>query len=113
MRRSLALRRGEWIMTGLQIDAVASPTNTAPRRYFVDAGGRRVLIGLTPEETFEFERLDSGQAPDQVHAVPDGRGAWPDAGERRRRELYEKHDGAWRAWMAQSRTERREGFNLY
>ncbi|WP_369539476.1 hypothetical protein [Bradyrhizobium japonicum] len=65
-------------------------------------GGRRVLIGLTPEETFEFERLDSEQA--QVA---------PDAGERRRLELYEKHEGAWRAWMAQSRTERREGFNLY
>ncbi|APG14415.1 hypothetical protein M2175_007704 [Bradyrhizobium elkanii] len=81
---------------------MTSPTYNAPRRYFVDGGGRRVLIGLTPEETFEFERLDSGQA--QVA---------PDAGEQRRLELYEKHEGAWRAWMAQSRTERREGFNLY
>ncbi|KGT79914.1 hypothetical protein MA20_10480 [Bradyrhizobium japonicum] len=81
---------------------MTSPTYNAPRRYFVDGGGRRVLIGLTPEETFEFERLDSEQA----------QGA-PDAGERRRLELYEKHEGAWRAWMAQSRTERREGFNLY
>ncbi|WP_049803168.1 hypothetical protein [Bradyrhizobium japonicum] len=81
---------------------MTSPTYNAPRRYFVDGGGRRVLIGLTPEETFEFERLDSEQA--QVA---------PDSGERRRLELYEKHEGAWRAWMAQSRTERREGFNLY
>ncbi|MBR0883628.1 hypothetical protein ABIF65_000318 [Bradyrhizobium japonicum] len=89
-------------MTGLRGDAMTSPTYNAPRRYFVDGGGRRVLIGLTPEETFEFERLDSEQA--QVA---------PDAGERRRLELYEKHEGAWRAWMAQSRTERREGFNLY
>ncbi|UPT95286.1 hypothetical protein J4G48_0039685 [Bradyrhizobium barranii subsp. apii] len=78
---------------------MTSPTYNAPRRYFVDGGGRRVLIGLTPEETFEFERLDSEQA--QVA---------PDAGERRRLELYEKHEGA---WMAQSRTERREGFSLY
>ena len=85
-------------MTGTQMDALTGPTDTAPRRYFVDAGGRRVLIGLTPEETFEFERLDSGQA---------------DAGERRRLELYEKHEGAWKAWMAQSRIERREGFKLY
>ncbi|UFW88707.1 hypothetical protein BjapCC829_09505 [Bradyrhizobium barranii] len=81
---------------------MTSPTYNAPRRYFVDGGGRRVMIGLTPEETFEFERLDSEQA--QVA---------PDAGEQRRLELYEKHEGAWRAWMAQSRTERREGFNLY
>uniref|UniRef100_A0A7Z0QCN9 Uncharacterized protein n=2 Tax=Bradyrhizobium barranii subsp. barranii TaxID=2823807 RepID=A0A7Z0QCN9_9BRAD len=89
-------------MTGFRGDAMTSPTYNAPRRYFVDGGGRRVLIGLTPEETFEFERLDSEQA--QVA---------PDAGEQRRLELYEKHEGAWRAWMAQSRTERREGFNLY
>ena len=40
--------------------------NNAPRRYFVDAGGRRVLIGLTLEETFEFERLDSQPALDQA-----------------------------------------------
>lgn len=100
-------------MTGLRGDAMTSPTYNAPRRYFVDGGGRRVLIGLTPEETFEFERLDSGQAPGRVQVASGGRDVWPDAGERRRLELYEKHEGAWRAWMAQSRTERREGFNLY
>lgn len=101
-------------MTRSGLDAMPGPTNNAPRRYFVDAGGRRVLIGLTPEETFEFERLDSGQAPGQggMHAAPHGRDLRPDAGERRRIELYEKHEGAWRAWMAQSRTERREGFSL-
>ena len=27
----------------------------SPRRYFVDENGCRVLIGLTIEETFEFE----------------------------------------------------------
>ncbi|RXT47731.1 hypothetical protein [Bradyrhizobium betae] len=100
-------------MTGSQVDAITDPTNTAPRRYFVDAGGRRVLIGLTPEETFEFERLDSGQVPGEVQAASDGRGLRPDAGERRRLELYEKHEGAWKAWMAQSRAERPRGFNLY
>jgi len=103
---------GERIMTGTRAEAITGSTDTAPRRYFVDAGGRRVLIGLTPEETFEFERLDSGQAPGRVQVASDGRDVWPDAGERRRLELYEKHEGAWRAWMAQSRTERREGFNL-
>ncbi|WP_321576326.1 hypothetical protein [Bradyrhizobium barranii] len=55
---------------------MTSPTYNAPRRYFVDGGGRRVLIGLTPEETFEFERLDSEQA--QVA---------PDAGEQQARAL--------------------------
>jgi hypothetical protein len=36
----------------------------SPRRYFVDKNGRRVLIGLTIEETLEFERLDSLPALD-------------------------------------------------
>jgi hypothetical protein len=70
------------------------------------------LIGLTPEETFEFERLDSEQAFGPAQAVLGGRDLWPDAGARRRVELYEKHEGAWKAWMAQSRAERRKGFNL-
>jgi hypothetical protein len=98
-------------MTGSRVDAMM--THNAPRRYFVDAGGRRVLIGLTPEETFEFERLDSGQALGQAQVAPGGLGSWPDTGERRRVELYEKHQGAWKAWMARSRAERREGFSLY
>jgi hypothetical protein len=29
-----------------------------PRRYFVDKDRRRVLIGLTIEETLEFEALE-------------------------------------------------------
>ncbi|WP_441234153.1 hypothetical protein [Bradyrhizobium sp. 930_D9_N1_4] len=88
--------------------------NNAPRRYFVDAVGRRVLIGLTQEETFEFERLDSVQAFDQesVRITADDRRLWSGTGERRWLELYEKHEGAWKAWMAQSRTELRQGFSL-
>ena len=35
------------------------------RRYFVDKNGRRVLIGLTIEETFEFETLDILPALDE------------------------------------------------
>jgi hypothetical protein len=94
-----------------------SLTNNAPRRYFVDGGGRRVLIGLTVDETCEFERLDSEQVPaqgqlGQGQAGSDGRNIWLDAGHRRRLELYEKHEGAWRAWMAQSRTDRGDGFSL-
>jgi hypothetical protein len=102
-------------MTRSRVEAMTGPTNNAPRRYFVDAGGRRVLIGLTPEETFEFERLDSEQVPGQrgAQAASGGRDLWPNAGERRRLELYEKHEGAWKDWMAQSRAERRGGFSLY
>ncbi|MCP3397406.1 hypothetical protein [Bradyrhizobium sp. CCGB20] len=99
-------------MTGFRGDGMTGSTNNAPRRYFVDKRGDRVLIGLTPEETFEFERLDREQAPGEGQVAPNGRNAWPDAGEQRRLELYEKHEGAWRAWMAQSRTERPEGFSL-
>ena len=89
--------------------------NNAPRRYFVDAGGRRVLIGLTLEETFEFERLDSqpiANRPDG-QLVRDEGVARPVAGERRWQELYAKHEGAWKAWMAQNRSETLGGFSLY
>ncbi|ULK95929.1 hypothetical protein [Bradyrhizobium sp. I71] len=76
--------------------------NNAPRRYFVDKGGRRVLIGLTFEETFEFERLDRQPAADlpDSQVTRDGSGLWHFAGERWQ-ELYSKHEGAWKAWMAQ------------
>jgi hypothetical protein len=93
---------------------MSSPTHNAPRRYFVDAVGRRVLIGLTPEETCEFERLDSEQALGRAGSpLSDGRGLRPGTGEQRWLELYEKHEGAWKAWMVQSRAERPPGFSLY
>jgi hypothetical protein len=38
---------------------MTDPGDHSPRRYFVDKDGRRVLIGLTIEETLEFETLDS------------------------------------------------------
>lgn len=94
---------------------MTSLRNNAPRRYFVDAVGRRVLIGLTLEETFEFERLDSLAAfeagKQTENRVEDG--LWPAAGEQRWLELYAKHEGAWKAWMAQSRAEQPGNFNLY
>ena len=91
---------------------MSSPANNAPRRYFVDAVGRRVLIGLSLEETFEFKRLDSEQlsALEGRQDGNDGRGLWPVAGEQRWLELYTKHEGAWKAWLAQSRTEIRPYF---
>jgi hypothetical protein len=90
---------------------MTSLRNNAPRRYFVDAVGRRVLIGLTQEETFEFERLDS-LAPNDEH----GRQLRPATGEERWLELYAKHEGAWKAWIEQSRAEQgfaNQGLSLY
>ncbi|WP_235885820.1 hypothetical protein [Bradyrhizobium niftali] len=79
--------------------------NNAPRRYFVDVGGRRVLIGLTFEETFEFERLASQPVANlEVGRVVRDKGVlWPVTGEQRWQELYAKHEGAWKAWIAQNR----------
>ncbi|MET4023029.1 hypothetical protein [Bradyrhizobium sp. S3.2.12] len=89
--------------------------NNAPRRYLVDAGGQRVLIGLTLEETFEFERLDSQPVgnPENSSVVRDEDILWPVTGEQRWQELYAKHEGAWKAWIAQNRGERPAGFSLY
>ncbi len=93
--------------------------NNAPRRYFVDAEGRRVLIGLTAEETREFEALD--------YAAPlnDGMGQLAEAEksgagdtrllaeEERWLELYAKHDGAWRVWIDQSRAQQVQDLGFY
>jgi hypothetical protein len=84
--------------------------HNAPRRYFVDAQGHRVLIGLSSGETAEFEALDlalneTGQLTSEdrarARAAADGEVRW--------RELYAKHEGAWRAWIAQSQAGRAPG----
>ncbi len=56
----------------------------APRRYYVDASGYRVLVGLGPEETAEFERIEQN---------PSG------ATNMRWLELYNKHNAAWISWV--------------
>ncbi|WP_128923953.1 hypothetical protein [Bradyrhizobium guangxiense] len=89
-------------------------SSNAPRRYVVDGMGRHVLIGLTHEETLEFQRLDSRQV---------GRlGARADAAKQndlepadedlRWLELYAKHDNSWKRWVVASRTERRDNFSI-
>ena len=80
--------------------------NNAPRRYFVDAVGKRVLIGLTPEETFEFERLDSEPEGGRTRAMRGEHDGRPAPGEERWLELYAKHEGVWKVWMTQSRVAR-------
>jgi hypothetical protein len=85
------------------------PADHRPRRYFVDENGRRVLIGLSIEETFEFETLDNLPAIERA----DERAAWEENGspttarERRWLELYGKHDRAWRQWMVETAADRR------
>ena len=89
------------------------PRDNSPRRYFVDGDGRRVLIGLTLDETFEFETLDSLPALDESENYV----AWDENGiptttqEKRWLELYGKHDKAWRQWMVEAYADRCGGFD--
>lgn len=86
----------------------------APRRYFVDAQGHRVLIGLSSDETAEFEALDlspvEGVVPPATSDISDG---FAGENEVRWLELYLKHEGAWRTWITQSRAEQATAFKLY
>jgi hypothetical protein len=96
---------------------MTSPQGHSPRRYFVDDSGRRVLIGLTIEETFEFETLDNLPALDEPGAqvAEDEKGASIATREKRWRELYRKHDIAWTEWKTRAQADRREasGFVKY
>jgi hypothetical protein len=82
-------------------------SHDSPRRFFVDGSGRRVLVGLTIEETSEFEALDG------LATVGSGKVLWDESGQlgskRRGRwlELYAKHEHAWCQWMADTRANRR------
>ena len=80
----------------------------SPRRYFVDTGGRRVLIGLTIEETFEFETLDNLPALDEsgIHVAWNEDGLPTTTREKRWLELYNKHDEAWTKWMVAASADR-------
>jgi hypothetical protein len=75
-----------------------------------DGSGRRVLIGLTIEETLEFETPDNLSALDE----PGGQVARNENGapiatrEKRWRELYRKHDIAWMEWKTRAQADRRE-----
>lgn len=61
--------------------------------YQLDACGRRVLIGLSADETAEFQRLD--RAIDCSTSLPDiASDQWARAEDLRWLELYEKHRAA-------------------
>lgn len=66
-RRVEALSGSWWLASGM-----VDQKNDAPRRYFVDPQGHPVLIGLSLEETTEFEALDLSPA-EPVSCAGDGR----------------------------------------
>ena len=82
-----------------------------PRRY-ISRQGRHVLIGLTPEETLEFESIDALAALDEAGThealaaskVLAATEAFPETvasvREHRWLELYRKHENAWTCWKA-------------
>lgn len=90
-------------------------SSNAPRRYVVDGMGRHVLIGLTHEETLEFQRLDSRQVG-RLGARADaakGNDLLGSADEDPRwLELYAKHDSSWKRWVVASRTVQRDNFDI-
>ena len=82
---------------GLSI-VLGFPFDQLPKRYGVDENGRRVMLGLSVEETFEFETLDD--------LAPSDNSAWRDdvpitIREKRWLELYQKHEDAWRKMQAE------------
>jgi hypothetical protein len=72
-----------------------------PRRYLENSRQPPTLIGLTAEETLEFERLDRRSPVDHL-----GNCTWdfesdPKTLEQKRwLELYRKHETGWRLWLA-------------
>jgi hypothetical protein len=84
--------------------AALEQSDLSPRRYHVVERGRRVLVGLSAEETLEFEKLEQSPPLDDNGLV-----AWSSEGapitvrEKRWLELYIKHDGAWKRWIAENK----------
>ena len=64
--------------------------------YVLDADGKRILIGLTLDETREFERLDE-MILDSGSAPTDERNS---RNERRWLVLYDRHDAAVRRYIS-------------
>jgi hypothetical protein len=95
---------GEVHFDDLRIGAGATdPREVRSRRYYINEQGRRILIGLSVEETFEFETLERLPPTDGSGQV-----AWSAEGcltttrEKRWLELYIKHDNAWKIWAAEN-----------
>ena len=64
--------------------------------YILDGDGNRILIGLTLDETREFERLDELMSNSSFVPTEDGRSLT----ERRWLVLYDKHEAAVRIYLS-------------
>jgi hypothetical protein len=64
--------------------------------YILDGDGNRILIGLTLDETREFERLDELMSNLSFVPTDDGRSLT----ERRWLVLYDKHEAAVRIYLS-------------
>jgi hypothetical protein len=82
---------------------MAFPADQLPKRYCTNENGHRVLIGLSIQETFEFETLDDLAPLDDTGVSI----AWRDGvpiteREKRWLSLYQKHEEAWMALVAKT-----------
>ena len=64
--------------------------------YVLDADGKRVLIGLTLDETIEFEHLDEAILDSLSEEADEGRSR----NEQRWLVLHDKHDAALRQYLS-------------
>jgi len=80
---------------------MSAPLHFSPRRYYVDNSGQRVLVGLTFDETDEFEKLDDrlGRDKHSDHLGENPEAALSRCAEQRWQELYAKHEAAWKTWL--------------
>jgi hypothetical protein len=69
------------------------PQSLFTRRYYIDSEGKRVLVGLTAEQTREFELLEALDISSDIDRASLGRGRWL--------ELYGLHQQAWEIWRAE------------
>ena len=69
--------------------------------YVLDGNGNRILIGLTLEQTLEFERLDELMSIRSFVPTDDSRSL----NERRWLVLYDKHEAAVRLYLSNQNAE--------
>jgi len=69
----------------------------APRRYFVNGCGERVLVGLSVAETFEFEQLDAPSLKESEQVLALETTGASKLREQRWLKLYLKHNDAWQS----------------
>jgi hypothetical protein len=89
---------GRIVFLGVRL--VSDNRRIFPRRYHCSDGHHHTIIGLTGDETSEFERLDQ-----QLPLDHSGNVSWDfERGpktevEKRWLELYRKHETAWNEWL--------------